>query len=52
MNETRDKPTHMLDGFEKWAMETIANSRRESGTESPPQHVKLTSKKTRKEVKK
>lgn len=48
MNKTRDKPGHRLDGFEKWAMETIANSRRESGTGSPPHHVKLTSKKTEK----
>lgn len=48
MNKTRDKPTHRLDGFEKWAMETIANSRRESGTESPPQRVSLTPKKVKK----
>lgn len=48
MNKTRDKPTHRLDSFEKWAMETIANSRRESGTESPPQRTELTSKKDEK----
>lgn len=51
MNKTRDKPTHRLDGFEKWAMETIANSRRESGTESPPQRTELTSKKREEVIK-
>ena len=45
MNKTRAEPERRLDDFEKWAMETIANSRRESGTGSPPQRVKLTSKK-------
>ena len=45
MNKTRDKPEHRLDNFTRWSREVVANSKREGGTGSPPQRVKLTSKK-------
>lgn len=45
----RAEPTHRLDRFTQWSRETIANSKREGGTGSPPQHASLTPKKVKKE---
>lgn len=49
MEKIRAEPgKHRLDRFTRWSMEIIASNKRKSGTGSPPQHVKLTSKKTEK----
>lgn len=48
MRKTRAEPKHKLENFTRWSREIIATNKRENMDGSPPQHVKLTSKKTEK----
>ena len=49
MEKIRAEPgKHRLDRFTRWSMEVIANNKCVDSDGSPPQHVKLTSKKTEK----
>ena len=48
MRKTRAEPKHKLENFTRWSREIIATNKRKDRDGSPPQHVKLTSKKTEK----